>query len=70
MKLSTRNIINGNVVSIKKDTVAAEAQVDIGNRQIITSTITTASVERLQLQEGKAVSVLIKASDVMLAIED
>jgi molybdopterin-binding protein len=70
MKLSTRNIINGNVVSIKKDTVAAEVQVDIGNGQIITSTITTASVERLQLQEGKAVSVLIKASDVMLAIED
>ena len=70
MKLSTRNIISRNVVSIKKDAVAAEVQMDIDNGQIITSTITTASVERLQLQEGKAVSVLIKTSDVMLAIED
>ena len=35
MKLSTRNIISGNVVSIKKDTVAAEVQLDIGKGQII-----------------------------------
>lgn len=40
------------------------------NGQMITPTIGMAPVERLQLQQGKAVSVLIKASDVMLAIED
>jgi molybdopterin-binding protein len=36
-------------------------------RKMITSTIATASVERLK---GNALSVLIKASHAMLAIED
>jgi molybdopterin-binding protein len=50
--------------------VAAEGQVDVGNGNIITSTITVGSVERLGLQDGKDVTVIIKASEVILGVDD
>ena len=70
MKLSARNMLKGKVKSITKGAVAAEVQVDVGNGNIITSTITVGSVERLALAEGKDVSVIIKASEVILGVED
>ena len=66
MKLSARNILQGKVVSIKKGAVAAQVAVDIGGGHTITSTITVAAVEDLGLAEGKDVSVVIKASDVII----
>jgi molybdopterin-binding protein len=70
MKLSARNMLKGKVKSITKGAVAAEVQVDVGNGNIITSTITVGSVERLALAEGKDVAVIIKASEVILGVED
>ncbi len=69
MKLSARNVLKGKVTSVTKGTVAAEVQVDIGGGNIITSTITVNSVDRLGLQAGKDVSVIIKASEVILGAE-
>lgn len=69
MQLSARNILKGKVTSITKGAVAAEVQVDVGNGNIITSTITVSSVERLSLVPGKDVSVIIKASEVILGVE-
>ena len=70
MKLSARNMLKGTVKSVTKGAVAAEVQVDVGNGNIITSTITVGSVERLGLQEGKDVTVIIKASEVILGVDD
>ncbi len=70
MKLSARNLLNGTVIDVRKDSVAAQIQVDIGGGNVVTSTITTDSANRLGLQNGKAVTVVIKASDVMLATDD
>ncbi len=70
MKLSARNMIAGTVVDVRKDEVAAQVQVDIGGGNIVTSTITADSAKRLGLEKGKAVSVVVKASDVMLAVDD
>jgi len=70
MKLSARNLLNGTVIDVRKDSVAAQIQVDIGGGNVVTSTITTDSANRLGLQNGKAVTVVIKASDVMLATND
>ena len=68
MKLSARNILKGTVVSIDKGAVAAEVQIDLGNQNQITSTITVGSVDRLELVVGQEVSVIIKASDVILGV--
>lgn len=68
MKLSARNVLKGTVVSIDKGAVAAEVQIDLGNQNQITSTITVGSVDRLELVVGQEVSVIIKASDVILGV--
>ncbi len=70
MKLSARNMLKGTVKSVIKGAVAAEVQVDVGNGNTITSTITVGSVERLAITEGKQVTVIIKASEVILGVED
>jgi molybdate transport system regulatory protein len=54
---------------VRKDAVAAQIQVDIGGGNVVTATITADSAERLGLAPGKDVAVVIKASDVMLAID-
>jgi molybdate transport system regulatory protein len=55
---------------VRKDAVAAQIQVDVGAGNTVTATITADSAERLALAQGKDVMVVIKASDVMLAVDD
>ena len=69
MRLSTRNIIKGKVSDVKEGTVAAKVKVDIGGGNTITSTITVEAVRELGIKVGDEVSVLIKASSVMLGKE-
>ncbi len=66
MKLSTRNIIKGKVVDVQEGMVAAKVKVDIGGGNAITSTVTVEAVKELGIKVGDEVSVLIKASSVML----
>lgn len=69
MKLSTRNIIKGKVTAIKEGQVIANVKVDIGGGNTLTSTITVEAVKELGIKVGDEVSVLIKASSVMLCKE-
>jgi molybdopterin-binding protein len=69
MKLSARNILKGKVTSVKKGAVAAQVQVNIGGGNVITSMITQESAKRLGLKKGKPVSVIIKASEVILGVD-
>lgn len=66
MKLSARNILKGKVTQVKKGAVAAQISVDIGAGNVITSMITVDAADELGLAEGKEVSVIIKASEVIL----
>lgn len=66
MKLSARNVLKGKVTRMKKGTVAAQVDVDIGGGNVMTSTITVEAADDLGLAEGKEVSVIIKASEVIL----
>jgi molybdopterin-binding protein len=70
MKLSARNMLKGTVTDVRKDDIAAQIQIDIGGGNVVTSTITSDSANRLGLESGKAVTVVIKASDVILAVDD
>jgi len=66
MELTTRNQIKGTVTSVITGTVMAEVKVDVGGKEFVAA-VTRHSVERLGLEKGDNVTVLIKATEVMLA---
>ena len=69
MRISARNQIKGTVVEVKKGATTSHVRVDIGNGQIVTSSITNESVDELGIKAGGKVSVVVKASDVMIAVD-
>jgi molybdopterin-binding protein len=66
MKLSARNQISGTIVSITPGAVNGSIKVDIGGGNVVTANITEEAIAELGLAEGEAVTVIIKASDVMI----
>jgi molybdopterin-binding protein len=66
MELSARNQIKGLVKGIKLGAIMAEVVVDVSGQEVV-SVITRGSVESLKIQEGDAVTVVIKSTEVMLA---
>lgn len=69
MKLSARNQLSGTVRQVELGAVMAEVTVDVDGQQIV-SAITRSSAERLGLAEGKPVTVFIKATEVMLGVDE
>ena len=69
MKISARNQIAGTVKSIKKGPVSTEVVITIAGGKEMVSSITTTSAEILKLKEGSKVYAVIKASEVMVAID-
>jgi len=69
MKISARNSFKGIVKKVKIGAVTAEVSIEISAGVNVTSTITKASAESLELTEGKEAYVVIKASDVMVATD-
>jgi molybdopterin-binding protein len=69
MRISARNQIKGTVVEVKKGATTAHVRVDIGNGQIVTSAITNEAVDELGIKAGGKVTVVVKASDVMIAVD-
>lgn len=65
MELSTRNQLQSTVKSVKLGTIMAEVVVDVGGQKVVAA-VTRGGVEHLALSEGDAVTVLIKATEVML----
>ncbi len=70
MKLSARNQFKGKVVDIQKGAVNGIVKIDIGGGNIISSTISMSSIEELGLQVGKEAYAVIKATSVMIGIDD
>jgi molybdopterin-binding protein len=66
MEISARNQLRGTVHSVKSGAVMAEVTVNI-EAGLVTAAITDSSRERLDLKEGDEVSVVIKATEVMIA---
>ncbi len=69
MKISARNVLKGKVKSMEQGAVNSEIIVELQGGQQIVSVITKESVESLQVQVGKDVYVVIKASNVMIAVD-
>jgi molybdopterin-binding protein len=69
MKLSARNIIKGTIVEVKKGQTTAHVRIDIGGGATVTASITNEAVDDLKLAKGNQAYAVIKASDVMIAID-
>jgi len=68
MELSTRNQLKGTVKSVALGGIMAEVVVDVGGQEVVAA-ITRASAESLSLANGDDVTVVIKATEVILAKE-
>ncbi|AIT08424.1 transporter (plasmid) [Sphingomonas taxi] len=66
MKLSARNQISGTIVAITPGAVNGTVKVDIGGGTIVTASITEEAIGDLGLAAGDTVTVIVKASDVMI----
>jgi molybdopterin-binding protein len=69
MKLSARNVFKGTVKRIKVGAVNSEVVLEVVKGVEVVSIITRESAEKLQLAEGKEAYAVIKASNVMIAID-
>lgn len=70
MKISARNMLKGIVKEIKEGVVNDEVIIELPNGMEITSVITKSSVQNLGLEIGKEAYAVVKASNVMIAVED
>ena len=70
MKLSARNQLKGKVVSIKEGAVNGIVGIEIAGGQVITATISMDSIKNLGLEVGKEAYAIIKATSVMVGIDD
>jgi molybdopterin-binding protein len=69
MKLSARNLLKGKIVEVNKGKTTAHVRLDIGDGVIVTSSITNEAVAELKLKKGQTAYAVIKASDVMIAVD-
>jgi molybdopterin-binding protein len=69
MKISARNQLKGTITEVVKGATTSHVRIDIGGGTIVTASITNQAVEELQLAKGKAAFAVIKASDVMVAVD-
>jgi molybdopterin-binding protein len=69
MKISARNRIKGTVVEVNKGATTAHIRIDIGGGNVITASITNEAVEELGVKTGQSAYAIIKASDVMVAVD-
>lgn len=69
MKISARNQLKGEVVDVVKGATTSHVRLDIGGATVPAS-ITNEAVDELGLAKGQTAYAVIKASDVMIAVDD
>lgn len=70
MKLSARNQLKGKIIDIQEGAVNGIVKIDIGGGNIISSTISMNAIKELNLEVGKEAYAVIKATSVMVGIEE
>ena len=69
MKLSARNLLKGKVVKVVKGAVNTEVTLELPGGEELVSIITNASADALSLAEGKPAYAVIKATNIMVAVD-
>ena len=68
MKISARNILKGKIVEIAKGATTSHVRLDVAGTTV-TAAITNEAVDELGLAVGQEAYAVVKASDVMVAID-
>jgi molybdopterin-binding protein len=69
MKLSARNQLRGTITRIELGPISAEVEIAVG-QQVLVAQITSHAVENLGLKVGQPAYAVIKASNIMIGVED
>ncbi|HMK71241.1 MAG TPA: TOBE domain-containing protein [Xanthobacteraceae bacterium] len=69
MRISARNQLKGKILEVKKGATTAHVRLEIARGMVITASITNEAVDELGLKAGGAATAVIKASDVLIALE-
>jgi molybdate transport system regulatory protein len=70
MRISARNQMPVTVRSVTEGQVMAEVVVEVDGGHEVVAVITAESARRLGLAPGRRVKVVVKATEVMLAVDD
>lgn len=70
MKLSARNIIKGTVKDMHTGPISSAVSLEIAPGNEITATITSESARELKLERGQKAYAIIKASNVMVGVDN
>jgi molybdopterin-binding protein len=68
MKISARNRLKGTVTQVTKGATTSHVKIDIGGA-VVTASITNEAIDDLKLAKGQTAYAIIKASDVMVAVD-
>ena len=69
MKISARNILKGKVIKVSEGAVNTEILLEIPGGEQLGSIISKESATKLDLKSGRATYAVIKASNVMIAVD-
>ncbi len=69
MKISARNILKGKVVKVSEGAVNNEILLELTGGAKVVSIISKESAKRLGLKPGKKAYAIVKASNVMVAVD-
>jgi molybdate transport system regulatory protein len=70
MKYGARNNLEGVVTAIKKGAVMSQVTVRIAGGATVSSVMTMDSLKDLGIKKGSRVRAIVKAVNVLLAVED
>ena len=69
MKISARNVLKGKVIEVTEGAVNTEVLLELTGGAKVVSIISKASAKKLGLKAGKKAYAIIKASNVMMAVD-
>ncbi len=69
MKISARNVFKGKIKQVRHGAVNTEVILELAGGTEVVSIITKESAENLDLAKGKEAYAVIKASNVMIALD-
>ena len=70
MKLSARNQFKGKIIDIQEGAVNGIVKIDIGGGNVIGATISMNAIRELGLEVGKEAYAVVKATSVMVGIDE
>ena len=68
MKISARNQLKGTVLEVHKGATTSHVVIEVQGAKLFAS-ITNEAVHELGIEKGKPATAIIKASDVMVAVD-